>query len=339
MSRILIFDRSGTAITELKADCPRSWALNEYGRAQFTLSTSDPKCILENIQFGNFIYVEHPKLTAWAGVIDTPREWGAFKVTVNAYSPEKILEWRIGQTGSQKVNEVTGTTITRILDIANQSGDTLISQGDIYLGGQSKQEQINLTSLRDELRRLLDDSGYEFTIDPVYTGGKLRFKANVLPKAGRVLDKSLTEGFNIEANDSPLTEQGVIANDVMGYTDSATWNSKTTYTANDADSQSKYGIRQSTISFLGQNQTAGLETGTKAELASKKNPRKTFNLAALDVGDTYSWMQLGNTVYLRMHSVGFYGSSKGVSTKVRIIGYGFDESEGKVSLVCDEVIE
>ena len=76
-SRMSIYDKSGIYLTEIDADIDRTWKINDYGKATFTISKEDVKAVYEYIRFGNLIYIEHNKLPAWAGVIDPPRDWAS----------------------------------------------------------------------------------------------------------------------------------------------------------------------------------------------------------------------------------------------------------------------
>ena len=72
-TRITLFNNSGEKLAEIDANVSRSWKLNEDGAGTFTMSTQDTKAIIDYLEFGNFVYMEHDKLPIWGGMIDTPR--------------------------------------------------------------------------------------------------------------------------------------------------------------------------------------------------------------------------------------------------------------------------
>src|SRR3990172_5977305 len=111
-SRILIFDHFCRPLTEISADTtPRSWVLNDHGRAEFSVSY-DPtmpqssQIVREEwFQFGNLIHIihvpspddesgGHGTLPEWTGIILPPQTWETGELNVTAYSAEAILMFR-----------------------------------------------------------------------------------------------------------------------------------------------------------------------------------------------------------------------------------------------------
>ena len=60
---------------------------------------------------------------------------------------------------------------------------------------------------------------------------------------------------------------------------------------------------------------------------------------ALNVGDTFKYLKVGNIFNLSFQSVGFRGDSLGFATRVRVIGMGYNpDARNKMQLVCREVL-
>src|SRR5260221_1583380 len=105
-SRVQVFDPKGHIIAELdRAATVRSWALDDVGRCDFTVSTRDPQATPQNLNYGNFVLVSHKpsvnadgtlngQLPPWVGMILAPQEWEYGKVKVTAYGAENLLFYR-----------------------------------------------------------------------------------------------------------------------------------------------------------------------------------------------------------------------------------------------------
>lgn len=327
----------GVKLAEISADCSRTWKLSDYGRCQFTIPTRDAKCTLENLQFGNFIYVDHEKLPAWGGVIDTPREWGQNIVTVTGYSGEYIYKWRRIEA-IEKLIRTPGKIFSLIINRANRQGNTRIKKGDVDESGETITQELNLLNCYDEIIRLSEEAGCEWMVMPEQQRGSIEFSANFRKQFD--IDQTmrnfmLKEGHNIEANDTIMVEQGDIANDVQAIGQGASGESKPTHIATDDESIGKYGLRQHSESFQ-QDEYSTIWKAARSTLNKMKEPQKTFSLSALDVGDTWQFMILGNVLRLQMSNVGFTSEGLGLETKVRIIGMTYLEDSGKLDLVAEE---
>jgi hypothetical protein len=335
-TRLQVFDHFGVAIGEINADAPRAWILSDAGKCSFKLSIKDAKASADLLQFGNFIAVEHDKLPTWAGILYTPRTWDNQTVEISARSGEFILQTRrVNQP--IKLNLSAGDVFERILLEANKQGLTLANLGQQYSGGKATEFTISPAKLMDETKRLVEQSGEEYTFIPHIENNRLSFDANWYKKAGIEIDYLLSDGFggNIESKDRPLVEQDDIVTDVLAYGNASTWDSKNTDILTDAEGLNAYGLFQGVVN-VNQNGKAAITQGGVAELNRKKQPRRTFSVSALE--PAFPYIGLGNTLSLSMQYAGFYGGGQGVVTKVRITGFGFDERDGKSSLILDEVI-
>jgi len=337
-SRVMIYDQGGAALAEVEASVTRSWVLSDVGEAAVTLAITDAKCRQEVIEFGRLVVVEHDRLPAWVGVIDVPRDWSRMKVIVKSLSAEQIFHYRVPPA----VKTLTGTAgalFAEMLAIANLQGDTLMRPGEIYLGGQTRQETINLTRLLAEIKRVSNRSGHEWGVTPeIGTDGRLTLRAHWWERRGGMVDDlALEEGWNIEATDDVLSEQGEIVNWLMGYGDGATWASRPIVIRQDDDSIARYGLHQDARAYDGVTSPATLEASVLADLARLKQPRRTFGLTALDVGNTFTRVGLGNILRLRLISTGFTGDASGLEATVRVRAMEYKEAENKLDLVVDEV--
>ena len=309
-SEVLVFDRSGTRLATFTADVARSWVLNDVGEATFTLPTSDEHCRQGVLEYGNLVVVRHEKVQPWVGVFYPPRDWGRFQVTPTAYSAELLLHFRRGIPG-RRLTGTAGGIFEAMLEIANHAEDTLMRAGSIWRGGIMREETMETNSLLISAQRLAQRSGNEFGVEmELLPDGKLSLLAHWWQTRGAGRQYALIEGKNIEAGSTPWSEQGEIENDILGYGDGATWQSRPQYTALNAASRRRYGLMQGSVFFEGVTQPSTLQQNTESELRVRPHPRNTFRLSALDQDETWQQVRLGDTLPLDLHTVGFAGGGR-----------------------------
>lgn len=342
--RIRIFNREGFPLAEFKAVIERSWAINEEGRARFKYSTRVSNIVNETVlQFGNWILIENSVLPSWVGVIDTPRGWGSREVEVSAYGPEHVFGQRYGPL-EEKINGSAGSIFFRLLAMVNRPEATVIRPGDIWKNKHPMEVTVNPNPLLETLNDITERSGQEYAWRPIVSDkGRLVIFADWYHKQGLVTSAILQEGYgggNIEAVGNVMAEDGEIINDVLAYGDGMAWTSKPSEIVRDRGSIGKYGLRQKSVSYTGVIDSATLKQNGSEYLRQNVEPARTFHLNALNVGDTFKYLGLGNVLSLQFQNVGFFGGSLGFQTQVRIVGMSYDPTEKKnmLELVVEEVI-
>jgi len=339
-SRITIYDKSGQYLTEVNATFNREYKLNEFGSGTFTLSTADEKCRDDYLQFGNFVMVEHEKLPAWGGMIDTPQIWGNGQVTSTVYSAEYILTCLI----TDSVMPVSGTPGTIFSELVkrlfnrNKAGAdySIVGLGNVYGGGAAISRSYQWNGLYAEITRLCKDTGFDFDFEPqIDANGRLYFLANFYEKRGMLKPFTLYEDLNIELSSTPLRVQGRIANLILIFGPGANAWSRPRLSGNNDESWGKYGGRW----LVQAAQGIDLTTEVNALLKEHAEPRKTFSLTAIDVGDTFYQLRVGDKFPVSFHSVGFSGSGFGTNETVRILQMKYDEGQNRLALVADQVKE
>lgn len=334
-SRLTFFDKTGVRIAELDATFRRSWRLNEYGIGSFTLSTQDAKAILDNLQFGNFIYAEHDKLPAWGGIIDTPRTWGEGKITCSAYSGEYLMTMRI----TPRTLNLKGSYGSIYDDLIKSRGHRLVRSGDIFGGGPVVRMIYNYADIYAEMKKLAADSGYEFSFEPaINTNGGLYFSANWYEKRGMERPFILYEDRHLRLSGTILREQGEIRNRLRIYGEGASFETRPVSKMDNRESSDKYGARWKAI-YAGPFSGQALEDVALKLSKEYAEPRNTFDLTILDEGDAFKNSRIGNILPLELYSVGFTGASLGLSTKNRFLQMDFDEENKLLKVVADEVLE
>lgn len=341
--RIRIFDHNGTPLAEFRASVERSWAIGGEGRALFNYASRKSDIVNETVlQFGNWILIENTALPAWVGVIDTPRYWNGRQVAVHAYTAEHVFGWRVGPA-EEVLTGSAGTIFENLISKLNAQEATVIQSGNIWRGGTQRQETINPNKLSENLKRLYERSNEEYRFRPVInTNGQLVVFADWVASLGTQTTALLLEGAgggNMEAVDNILVEDEEITNDISGYGDGLTWTSKPTASVRDLASIGKYGLRQGSMEYPGVANIQPIITNISDLLKNKKQPVRTFHIFAINKGDTFKYISLGNVLKLRLVDAGFIAGGRGFESSVRIMGMAYNPNvKNKIELVVREVV-
>lgn len=367
-SRVTVYDKNGIFLAELHAvDTTRSWVLNDYGRCEFTMSTSDPKCTELLMRYGNFVLIEHipsqttdgngniitnGKLPDWVGVIVPPRMWGINAVKITAFSAEYVMFNRA--MPDDAVTDTGGGIFYELLNDANESALLFnamqILPGNIDMGGPTFTETLKI-SAHEHAQNVATNLGQNFDISGGVSQGVLSLYGNWYPMRGINTNFQLHDGdnANIEFVQDILIEQGQLCNDVIGFGSYVTQKAighghghrkgrakspriRRSGEQIDQDSINKYGLFQSNQTFNVSGLGAIVEAD-KAYLDQHAEPTLTFKINALDNGLTFSQLDIGNVLLLQLTTVGFFGGSTlGFQDWVRIDGMQYVDSINKVEL-------
>jgi len=339
--RVRIFSRERYPLAEFRVNVNRSWSIMGEGRAQFTYPTRHRGVVTEqNLQFGNYLLVENDTLPAWVGVIDTPQQWGSRHVTVSAYTPERILAQRVGVM-EWIAQGSSGALFNWILNKTNIDEITALTAGEIWSGSKTMQETFHPTPLSNNLKSIRERSGNDYRWRPVTAAdGKLIIYADWYERLGLDYDVLLHEGTgggNIEAGQSILTVDGTITNSILGYVKWQTWASSPWIKKIDDVSAEKYGFRAIGKQYEANSYWA-LLGGITDDLPKNAYPKKRFMVNALNVGDTFKYIGLGNSLRLQMQNIGFTNGVVGYEGQTRIIGMAYNpQVRNKIGLVMEEM--
>jgi hypothetical protein len=338
---VKIFNIDGSVqVAQFQARVERSWAIGDESRATFTYSSRKTEIVNDDVlRFGNYVLLQNDALMDWVGVIDIPRKSGPRVVQVHCYSPEHVFGWRRGPL-ERTLTGSAGTIFANLLSYVNTAQPTPITSGSIWRGGPQREETINPTPLSEDLLRLYERSQEEYQWRPVVTdSGRLLIYADWLERLGVDTPALLHEGKgggNLEATSNILVEDGPIINDILAYGEGLTWNTKPNITVPAHDSIARYGLRQSAKEYQGVTSGATLKVHADKELAKFSEPPKTFTLTALNVGDTFKYIRMGNRMNLQFQNIGFSSGISGLEIKVRIIGAHYDPlMKNKIKLVVE----
>lgn len=342
--RVRIFNRAGVELAQFRAAVSRSWVIGGEGRATMTLASRKTEYVNDLVlRSGNWLLVENDTLPEWVGVIDLPREWSARQVTVNAFSPERVFAQRIGPL-EETVKGPAGALFADLIKRVNKTELTLIRPGNIWTGGPVQENILHPYLLSQALSTIQKLSLEEYAWRPVITyNGILNVYADWFYQLGTQVSAPLIEGKaggNIENGGAEMVEDGTICNSIFGYGPGTTWASrpsKTNYSQN--NSVERAGLRQTSKDYGYISALDVIEKSNIAYLRKNSYPTRNFNVTALNRGDTFKFMQLGNRLPLSLQSVGFTGDSIGIETNVRILGMYYNPIDGqKIKLVLQELL-
>lgn len=329
---VLVADRYGRILAELEGDIEFvTWRFNEVGKATFHLPRRGAKTTLDNLRFGNRILFQFSNgLPAWGGVIDPPRAWDRDIITVNAYSGEKLFEYR--QTG--KGRYFTDVTVGAIFEsvIAENALD-LVELGQIWKGGAGHYPEYHfenlLSIIRDSICGTLSEA--DFTVTAREEGGYIKFTANLYERRGLTLPAVvLIEDMNVTT--ISLSEQGPITNswDVAGAGD--TWgDERLTARREDSPSRNEFGLRQdSEISDATLQGT--IDATADVRLAETKQPRNLWTLDVLNLAPArFAAYDVADVITLQAPSYGF----SNIDHSVQVITREYRPAQ----IVCTLVVE
>jgi len=332
MDIVTIFNKSSVPIAQLNVAVKRTWYTNRISRASFVISKFDDNFSTTNLQYSNFVLVQHDgELQDWVGVIVPPRSW-KIGVTVRVESAEQVMSWRT--TGdNETLSGVPGLVFSNLLASANRNFATGITLGSTSETGGNVEFIYNGAGIADAMNDLADDLGFEWWVaNKEYNGGNLSLKAYFASRRGTAFAQPLTEGMNIK--ELQLVEEGEIYNRIIAYGMTDDWENPVKAIAEDDDSISAYGVHELTLNFPQTEDTATLEELAAAALTEYKQPRRKFSGVIVDT----SYPEIGDDCKLIGDSVGFDGDTVFVDTTARIESMSYDPTSGKLAVILKEVL-
>jgi hypothetical protein len=355
-SRITLFDHSPAVLTELSGipTTPRSWILNDIGRAEFSISTSDSKCTEVNFQFGNLVHIEHipskdadsntlGKLPDWVGVILPPRSWDLGVLHAEAYSAEALLAFR--PMPLVKVDGSPKQIFTKILDYANQFarqyGGAIIQPGIVEDMNIAVSDNLSL-SAKMHIEALCKNTGMDWDVTgEIDAKGKLQLYANLYTRKGRQTQIT-TDLWNTDATltntnselASPLyTEQGNLYNIVFGYSQVSTEAQRVTGMGINETALSSYGAFGINNTFSGLRSAGAVREAAQILADRRGQPVRIISRAALDLGTLLSRLETGDVVTVDERNAGFSpGGGFGFQAQARILSITYNDLSNKVPL-------
>lgn len=339
---VRIFNRFGEELASFMANVSRSWAIGKEGRAEFVYPVIKTNLVNERVlQFGNFLLIENSALSSWVGVIDTPRSWTSKNVTVSAYSPERLFKYRRGsQSGEELIRGSAGTIFKEMVRRINDREKTIMVTGNVFFGGAQREETLTPATMDVNLRQLQERSQEEYSFTPTIVNSKLVILANWYQQIGVETPLTLaqaTNGGNL--GESTMKEDEDIVNSIFGFGEGMTWATKPTALTRDALSIWKYGLREDREGWRGVVNISTIEQNNLDMIKMTKQPKKIFQLTALNVGDTFRYLRLGNRIKILLEGMGFSEAGNDTLVSTRILGMSYSPvtSKNAIKIVAKDV--
>jgi len=339
---ITLFYRDGRPITTIHTETERSFVLNSEGKCTFKFALTDPKARAIIFNTGNLITISHPTLPLWGGVIDGDQDWeedGTLSLT--AWSGEHLLSFRRSPTNQVLKAASAGRALWKIVTLANKPEDLLIRWGTIWDGGTEREDTLDGKDLYTHAKSIAKNAGVDWSIDPeIDYASHLYFTLNVWPQRGEARELTLHEHKNVERRGKVLrVRYGQVVNDLLGLGDGSTDDRPEYQAPIDEASRGQIGLRQGTEDFDGNSGVGTLQANTQASIKVRAQPERIIQLTALDVGDTFAELRLGNILPFRAQTFGFLNDGQiGMDTFVRLIGLRVEDKTNTVELTCKEYI-
>jgi len=342
-SKITVFDHNLHPLDELSvAVTPRSWVLNDYGRAEFTISTSDPKCTERNLQYGNLVFIQHipskdesgttnGKLPDWVGMILPPREWELGMLHVTVYSAELILAFR--PMPWRTIQGTPRAMFTKMLQYSTEFAPNIVIQPGVLDDITNNFSDDLKVSGYDHIKTLIKNCGMDWDITgQLDTKGNLQLFGNLYNNKGTYTGQTFTTS-NSELTNPALTEQGAPANKVVGHSQAQTKRDRHEWTATHQAALDDYGPLGANHTFMGIHDMPSLKLATQARADLSGRPRNILRRNALDLGNTFNFLNTGNTWNLLDTTVGFKkGGGFGVQELVKIKSMDYNDLSNKCPL-------
>jgi hypothetical protein len=339
-STLRIFDHNSRHLSFLEAPTtPRSWLLNSFGKAEFSVGLQYLKDKLtpkeETImQYGNLVFIEHipskdaagtanGKLPDWVGIILPDRTWPDKILNATAYSAEAILTFR--PMPLTKSNGTPASMFKEMLGYARAVTDDIVIQPGIIEDIPETFSDNLATSAYDHIKKLCANSGMDWDVTgQIDSRGNLQLYANLYQRKGAVTRLELTRD-NVEGSGPILTEQGTPYNVIYGYSSADTKESRYFAKGINQASVDKYGVLAANIVFSGVTDQTSLANAAQTT-ADNSPPLLKLRRVALDVGNTFDSLAAGNVVTVRDNTVGFKpGGGFGFSAAARILSLDYND--------------
>jgi len=298
-TEVVICNQQGVAIDRIRPDIQSvAWRLNNESQAKFAMSWKDTKCTTANIRYGNRVAVLFDNgLPTWGGVIEPPLKVTQGTVEFQAYSGERLLNWRVTELNFNE-SGTPGTIAEEFLAQENASRATGVVAGSFAESGTPRNSTGHYHDLLQRLKDLAHLSGQDFHVRPNFASGVLTFYLDWYESRGDSLVNSLWfNRHNTDISRSFYESQGPLANHIRLTGSGETWGPERMNShAMDETKEAAYGYREYAEAQVGVTQQATLDANAAALLAERKDPQIIYSLfvtntkpalfSTYDVGDT-----------------------------------------------------
>lgn len=344
MSKVYFFTHDLKPLCEVTCRSQWSAPLNtpdgQLGTASLYLSVNETKLDRGITRFGNVVVIVPGfGLPLWCGEVGEPQNADQGEIEIGATSIEIVLDDRnvIGRIEKGSA----GTQLNDILAESALAAPMILNAGDIDDGGSVVRTLGGQRSALSYLQDLQRKYGGEWGVDCVLGPGNVpSLSVFYRPRIGVDLSGSvaLIEGTNIKFADSPIVERfGRVKNDVTVINHGGKDDRVITGRAINQRSVDLYGLRQLILAENLRSQ-ANADARAAHEAEARGFPQRRFNVTANNPA-VYPSLRMGNTLRLQLLTIRDEDGGVGIDTRVRVIGLAWDDQQGEVPLVLEEVFD
>ncbi len=331
VSRILVFDLNHYTAGELHGVCSRGWAISDGGSTSLQLSAR--AAANQWLKIGRMVYIDHEKLPAWAGVIDTP--WGALPpVQVTAYDIPYLLSLR-SPDSTFYLQGTISEIVQQLVNIANGQEDMFIREGNVVIDSTVRELEIEPKPLWEQLQGFLESVGMEIHFYPEIENHQLVLYYDIQPQLGEDTGVILQDGKRGNCTIKAANVDNEIWNQVIGFTDQSTQESRLVVgPLSDEDSIQKYGLRNNVQVFKDKNESE-LEEATFSYLEKYRSPILNLTIEVADQGEIFRFLRPGNVFRVRATQMVLPGGQLGWEGDLRIKAMAYDEKRNVVNFSAE----
>jgi hypothetical protein len=321
---------------EVHANCPRGWAVNDGSSTKVNLPAAALERLGSVLEMGRMVMVEHPRLPAWAGMIDTP--WTAtLPAQMTLYDMQYLLHIR----SLDNVVTLKGTTaqiVEQMVAAANLQEDLFLRMGNVD-SGPERTEKFDQRTVWEQMVDLVKRAGLEMQFRPARdAANKLVIWIDIKKRLGVYTGFLLHDGKSKNLEVTGATVDGEIWNRVIGLSSTgATGAALQTAARIEAESVKRYRLRSQVVQFPNVKDINLLTSNAKVALAASAYPHLNLKVNILDQGDTFQHLGLGNEYMVHAAQVYLPGGVRGWRGLGRLTAMAYDEENNKMaaSLIGD----
>jgi hypothetical protein len=344
---------------------PRGYVLNGYGRCDFAVSYDDTYLMKEKLlRHGNFVHIRHipAEYTAertsigvlpdWTGII-TGQVWNKDAVVISAVSAEAVLAFRAMPFA--KVEGSPDVVFRQIVAYATRNEQVKNGSVPMYMGrvdvpassllrlstefGQQQYASVTYsdelrTNAFDHIKKMTGVVGMDWDVTAAFLpeSGALRLKANLYNRKGR--EGLILTTVNTDEQNPLLTIQGTIMNHIFSYNQAQTEQTRIMQEIAIQGSIDKYGPFQTNMILSGVTDAEGMvQRAAQTKANQRGEPVSKVSRTALDVMDTFSYIDSGNICFISDPRAGFNpDGSRGFRSWARILSADYNDLTNKVAL-------
>lgn len=339
---VRVFDHSGRPIAQLKPRyATRSWRLNDIGEARVEIARTSPKVLEPFLRWGNLITIDSDDVPLWGGVILPPMRWTSEGVVINAYSGERLLKNRLLPKNYYAKGAPPGEVFETMIRWVRRAYHVGIDPGSIFQRGAPTKKEYHYDDAWESIIDLAKTKYRDFWIEPYFKDGWLRFRANWYRQRGSDLSGkiALIEGVNL-VGPIMYNETGEIVNHCVLSGAGDSWQEMPIGEYEDEELTDLYSRWSS---YGSMSDIIGAETlarHAKAKVETTKYAEGIFDVNCANVDDLWHKINVGDTVRLESHTIGWGPDSElGFRGKVKIMAQAVNEAQGYMPLALLRVRE